>query len=156
MITLSKHENDSITFMMIGIDHFKAVIDEFDYDIGDLVLVELAKVIHSNIKEFDIVARLTGDEFLVALMNRPSIDIVTEIAQKIIDEFAEIKVIVNEETGQILKKTICVGIAKYPDDSNDIDLVLKHADNFLYEAKNKSRSSYAIYTRIEDSSIDLF
>ena len=48
---------------MIGIDHFKAVIDEFDYDVGDKVLIELAKIIHSNIDEFDMVGRLNGDEF---------------------------------------------------------------------------------------------
>ena len=54
---------------MIGIDHFKAVIDEFDYDIGDKVLIELAKIIHSNVNEFDMVGRLNGDEFLVSILN---------------------------------------------------------------------------------------
>ncbi|MEA2050547.1 MAG: GGDEF domain-containing protein, partial [Campylobacterota bacterium] len=105
MITLSKKENNNITFLMIGIDHFKAVIDEFDYDVGDLVLVELAKVIHSKIKEYDIVARLTGDEFLVALVNLPSTTTAQTIAQKIIEKFAKVRVIVNEDTGQALQKT---------------------------------------------------
>ena len=156
MIALSKHEEESITFLMIGIDHFKAVIDEFDYDIGDLVLIELAKVIHSSIKDFDIVARLTGDEFLVALVNSKTPKVAEEVAQNIIDKFADVKIIVNEETGQVLQKTVCIGISSFPNDSDDIDLVLKHADNFLYEAKNKGRSSFAVYTKEEESTIDFF
>ena len=48
---------------MVGIDRFKAIIDEFDYDIGDKVLVNLANTIYNHIGEGDKVARLTGDEF---------------------------------------------------------------------------------------------
>jgi diguanylate cyclase (GGDEF)-like protein len=156
IINLSNEEQENITFLMIGIDHFKAVIDEFDYDIGDKVLIELAKVIHANIKERDIVSRLTGDEFLVALINIPSINTVENIATKIIDDFSKVEVLVNEETEQTLKKTVCIGISSYPNDSEDIDQVLKNADNFLYEAKNKGRSSFCMYSKEEESSIDLF
>ncbi len=156
MMALSKHDCEHVTFLMVGVDHFKAVIEEFDYDIGDLVLVELAKVIHSNIKEFDIVARLTGDEFLVALVNLPEPNVATFVAQKIIDTFAKSKITVDEETGQILQKTVCVGISSYPKDSDDINQVLKYADNFLYEAKNHGRGSYSVYNKVEESSIELF
>jgi len=156
LTTLSNKTEKNIVFFMIGIDHFKAVIDEFDYDIGDKVLVELAKVIHGNIKDFDIVARLTGDEFLVALVNIPSQDEIINIAQKIIDEFAELEIIVDEDTDQKLKKTICIGISSYPSDNEDINQVLKNADTFLYEAKNKGRSQIAVYKKEDVSSIDLF
>jgi diguanylate cyclase (GGDEF)-like protein len=154
--SLSNKEDKTIILMMVGIDRFKAVIDEFDYDIGDKVLVELAKVIFGNIKDFDIVARVTGDEFLIALMDRPDIKDAEETAQKIIEEFAQVEVEVDEEKGQVLKKTCCVGISEYPKDSDDIDQVLKNADMFLYEAKNKGRSSYAVYIKEDESSIDLF
>ncbi len=160
MITLSgskdSMQHQDIAFLMVGVDRFKAVVDEFDYDIGDKVLVELAKVIHAEIKDFDIVARLTGDEFLIALTNQQSVDSAQEIAHKIIDKFAQIEVIVNESTYQILKKTICIGISYYPDDSTDINQVLKNADNFLNEAKNKGRGKIAIFKEEEESSIDLF
>ena len=157
IISLSNNDNDEhITFLMIGIDHFKAVIDEFDYDIGDKVLIELAKVIHGNIKEFDIVARLTGDEFLVALVDLPSPSYAVDIAQKIIDKFADTYVTISEEENRILKKTICIGISSYPNDNEKIDEVLKNADSFLYEAKNKGRSQIAVYKKEELSSIDLF
>jgi len=156
IISLSNTTNKNISFLMIGIDRFKAVIDEFDYDIGDKVLIELAKVIHKTIKDFDIVARLTGDEFLVALINLKSNDEAKNVANKIINEFANTEIIVNEDTKQILKKTICVGISYFPQDSEDINQVLKNADSFLNEAKNKGRSKVAIYKKEENSSIDLF
>jgi diguanylate cyclase (GGDEF)-like protein len=156
IISLSHKEDKNIAFLMVGIDRFKAVIEEFDFDIGDAVLVELAKVIHSEIRDFDIVSRLTGDEFVVALVDVSSIDVATQIAQKIIDKFAQVEVVVNKQTQQTLKKTICIGISLYPDHSDDIQQVLKNADMFLNEAKNKGRSKLAVYKKEEESSINLF
>jgi two-component system cell cycle response regulator len=155
-IALANETEDSITFLMIGIDRFKAVIDEFDYDVGDKVLIELAKVLHSNIKSHDIVARLIGDEFLVALLHVKDPNNASNVAQRIIEKFANTEIVVNEETMQTLKKTICVGIASYPQDGSDIDDVIKNADKSLEEAKNKGRSHYSIYQPDMDSAIDLF
>lgn len=155
-ISLSNDTEDSIVFMMVGVDRFKAVIDEFDYAVGDKVLVELAKVIHSNIKSHDIVARLTGDEFLVALLHKRDINEVIQKAQKIIDKFSKVQIIVNENTKQVLKKTVCIGISSYPKDANGIDEVIKNADKFLQEARNKGRGSYAVYEKSQESTIDLF
>ena len=143
---------------MIGIDHFKAVIDEFNHDVGDKVLVELAKVIHSNVSQFDMVGRLTGDEFLVTLLSTEYEYEVHSLAHKIIAEFAQTEILVNENTKQILKKTICVGVDKYSIiDGKDINEVIKNSDIALYEAKNKGRSTLFNYKdlRIEDT-IDLF
>jgi len=155
IISLSKKQDESISFLMIGIDHFKAVTDEFDYDIGDKVLIELAKVIHSNIDSFDIVARLSGDEFLVALLNKDD-DTSFDIAQKIVNDFANTKIVIDEETQRILQKTICIGVSTYPRDNKDINIVLKDADISLYNAKNMGRSKVVIYKKEDESSIDLF
>lgn len=157
IITLSNKKEENISFLMIGIDAFKAVIEEFDFDIGDKVLVELARVIHKSIDNSDnIVARLTGDEFVIALVNLKSNDEAEHIAKKLVKEFADTKIIVNKETKQVLQKTICVGISSFPQDSEDINQVLKNADNFLNEAKNKGRGKIAIYNEAENSTIDLF
>lgn len=153
---LKGQKKDEITFLMVGIDRFKAVIDEFDFDIGDKVLIKLAKVIHSNIKNKDIVARLTGDEFLVALMNqsdKPEIEI---ICKNMIEQFSKVKVLVNAQTNQTLQKTICIGISLYPKDGDNIDSVIKNADMFLTEAKNKGRGSFSFFEKHKESGIDFF
>ena len=155
-LILSGHESSKISFLMVGIDHFKAVIDEFDYDIGDLVLVELAKIIHSNIKEYDLLARLAGDEFVVALTSNTDYDSTVKIAKKIIADFSEIEVKVDDR-GHTLKKTICIGIDTFDShEKNSIDDIIKNADIALYEAKNKGRSEVIYFQKEQSSTIDLF
>ncbi len=157
-LILSKNKQAHIYFLMIGIDHFKAVIDEFDHNIGDKVLIELAKTIHSNISEFDMVGRLTGDEFLVTLLSTEYEHEVTSLAHKIISDFAQTEILVNEKTNQLLKKTICIGMDKHiVSDKESINETIKNADIALYEAKNKGRSTFFNYEdlRVEDT-IDLF
>jgi diguanylate cyclase (GGDEF)-like protein len=140
---------------MVGIDRFKAVIDEFDYDIGDKVLIELARVIHSNISEFDLVARLSGDEFLVSILSTEKEDEIKDISKKIIEDFAEIEVPINEKAS--LKKTICIGYDKFDATKDTIDQIIKNSDTALYEAKNKGRSSLLAFKDIkEEDNIDLF
>ncbi len=157
-LRLSNNKQNEIYFLMIGIDHFKAVIDEFDYDIADKVLIELAKVIHSNINEFDMVGRLNGDEFLVSILNNASEFQACELAKKIIADFAEISILVNEEKKQTLKKTICVGFEVYRLNSEiTITECIKNADIALYEAKNKGRSQLFKFSDLSaEDTIDLF
>lgn len=157
-LRLSNNTQNEIYFLMIGIDHFKAVIDEFDYDIADKVLIELAKVIHSNINEFDMVGRLNGDEFLVSLVNSSNEYQAEELAKKIISDFAEVSILVNEEKNQILKKTICIGFEVYRIHSDiTITECIKNADIALYEAKNKGRSQLFKFADLSaEDTIDLF
>lgn len=157
-IALSKKDYKSIYFIMIGVDHFKAIIDEFDHDIGDQVLIELAKVIHTNISEFDMVARLSGDEFLISLLSTSNLNDVNKISQNIIEDFSRIKVKVNED-GHTLQKTICIGFDMYENYNieDSIDSTIKNADIALYEAKNKGRSQFFNFADLDESdSIDLF
>lgn len=155
-IALSYQEKKHISFLMIGIDRFKAIIEEFDYDIADKVLIELAKVIHKEIKEFDIVARVIGDEFLVALVDLQSPTEAITVANRIVKEFAQRKIVVDELNKHVLQKTVCVGISSFPEDSQNINQVLKNADNFLAQAKIKGRGKVAVYFKSKKSSIDLF
>jgi two-component system, cell cycle response regulator len=157
-LRLSNNTRDEIYFLMVGIDHFKAVIDEFDYDIADKVLIELAKVIHSNINEFDMVGRLNGDEFLVSVLNNASEYQTEEIAKKIISDFAEVNILINEEKNHFLKKTICIGFEVYRLNSDTtITDCIKNADIALYEAKNKGRSQLFKFSDLSaEDTIDLF
>ena len=157
-LRLSNNTQNEIYFLMIGIDHFKAVIDEFDYDIADKVLIELAKIIHSNINEFDMVGRLNGDEFLVSILNNVNESQACELAKKIISDFAEVNIVVNEQTKQTLKKTVCIGFEIYKIHS-DITITdcIKNADIALYEAKNKGRSELFKFSELSvEDTIELF
>lgn len=156
MLPLARREDKKVAFLMVGIDHFKAVIDEFDYEIGDKVLVELAAVLKETIRTSDIVVRLEGDEFLVVLHNVMNEENAFMVANKIIETFKEKKVVVNATTNQTLMKTLCIGISMFPNDSLDMDQLLKNADIGMYEARNEGRNKVKLFAATKPDDIELF
>lgn len=156
-IRLLESEQNEMYLLMIGIDRFKAIIDEFNYEIGDKVLIELARVIHSNISEFDMVGRLDADTFLVSLNDSNEIQ-ACNIAKKIISDFSEIDILVDKRSGQTLKKTICIGLERYlPNYKISLDDSIKNADTALYEARNKGRGQFFKFSDLKsEDNIELF
>ncbi|MFX4218779.1 GGDEF domain-containing protein [Aliarcobacter butzleri] len=156
-IRLLESEQNEMYLLMIGIDRFKAIIDEFNYEIGDKVLIELARVIHSNISEFDMVGRLDADTFLVSLNDCNEIQ-ACNIAKKIISDFSEIDILVDKRSGQTLKKTICIGLERYlPNYKISLDDSIKNADTALYEARNKGRGQFFKFSDLKsEDNIELF
>lgn len=151
-LKLSNNKQNEIFLLMIGIDRFKAVVDEFNYEIADKVLIELARVIHSNINEFDIVGRLETDTFLVSILSNDDENQACEVAKKIISDFSKARVIVNEETRQTLQKTVSIGFEKFVLNSNmSLDDAIKNADIALIEAKNKGRGEFLKFSKINSS-----
>ena len=151
-LKLSNNKQNEIFLLMIGIDRFKAVVDEFNYEIADKVLIELARVIHSNINEFDIVGRLETDTFLVSILSNDDENQACEVAKKIISDFSKARVIVNEETRQTLQKTVSIGFEKFVLNSNmSLDDAIKNADITLVEAKNKGRGEFLKFSKINSS-----
>ena len=151
-LKLSNNKQNEIFLLMIGIDRFKAVVDEFNYEIADKVLIELARVIHSNINEFDIVGRLETDTFLVSILSNDDENQACEVAKKIISDFSKARVIVNEVTRQTLQKTVSIGFEKFVLNSNmSLDDAIKNADIALVEAKNKGRGEFLKFSKINSS-----
>ena len=154
-LPLTHRENKKIAFLKVGIDHFKAVIDEFDYMTGDKVLKELAKSLEHSVRESDIVARVESDEFLIILHNIINENNAIMIADKVINNFKNVKVIVDEVTNQTLMKTVCTGISIYPDDADRIEEIFRSSDIALYEARNKGRSQSFKFQKDADT-LELF
>ncbi|MDN5043087.1 GGDEF domain-containing protein [Aliarcobacter butzleri] len=156
LFSLSNRKQEKIAFLRISIDHFKAVIDEFNYKIGDKVIKVLSKTIKSSIRESDTVIRMTNDGHLIILPNITNSDNAVLVANKLIDKFSKEKIVVNEDTKQTLMKTICVGITIYPDDGVDIDTIIRKSDIALYEAKNMGRSTVFVFNEEETNKVELF
>jgi len=156
LLSLSTREDKKIAFVKIGIDHFKAVIDEFDYEMGDKVLKALADSLKNSLRESDIVIKISNDEFLVILLNILSDTNAVMIAEKLISNFSNEKVLVNEDSQQVLMKTICGGISIFPDNATTIDEIIKKSDIALYEARNKGRNKVFLFNDEETNKIELF
>ena len=147
-------EGNTIAVLMLDMDHFKAVNDEYGHDIGDKVLKELAQILTENVRESDLVVRFGGEEFIILLVGIANKEDALTVANKI-----RIKVSENEidvYAGSKLRKTISIGMSMFPDSSNTFDGALKNADIALYEAKKRGRNQVVVYEENQKSSVDLF
>lgn len=154
MLPLAKREKHVIGFLSIGIDRFKAVIEEFSYDVGEDVLIKLAHLLVKEVRTSDIVIHLEADEFLIVLPNVDNINNAGLIAEKLVDKFSKIEFLLEDDA--ILKKTICAGVTLYPNDSATIEDILKNSDLSLLEARNTGRSKVFLYSKESSSSLELF
>jgi two-component system, cell cycle response regulator len=156
LLSISNREQKKIAFIKIGIDQFKAVIDEFDYEVGDKVLKALATTLKDSIRESDLVIKISNDEFLVILQNIINENNAILISQKLIENFSKKEVLINEQTKQILMKTICGGVSIYPDNATTLDEIIKKSDIALYEARNRGRSQVFMFSEEDTNKIDFF
>jgi len=133
----------------IDLDNFKQVNDTLGHNAGDMVLIECAKRIRSAIRKSDIFGRLGGDEFLLIVEEVKSSDNLLHLADKIN------KVISEPFYIEDLKYNISasIGIAIFPNDSDDKEELLEYADMAMYQAKEKGKNRYQFYSDILDRKI---
>ncbi|WP_417332608.1 GGDEF domain-containing protein [Halarcobacter sp.] len=154
MLPQVKRDGTNIALLMLDMDHFKAVNDEYGHDIGDKVLKELARILNETVRESDIIIRYGGEEFMILLMGVNSDEDALSVARKIGDKVRENEIDVY--AGNKLKKTVSLGLSMYPEDSTSFETVIKNADIALYEAKNSGRDKVVRFKEEQVSSVDLF
>ena len=140
LIKKSKHNNSQFWVLYLDVDEFKAVNDDLGHDVGDAVLKETASRLTSVSRDIDVVARLSGDEFCVLIPNEGSIK-EAEIPERYINKINEPM----ELSSRKLTLTSSIGIARYPDDAEDISLLMKAADTALYAAKGLGKNQHVFY-----------
>ena len=132
----------TMALFFIDLDRFKQVNDSLGHDVGDLLLIDVAKRLQSVLREGDTVARLGGDEFVVLLESFHNIEDVSHIAQKIIDQI--------DQPIRLGKNTVSIspsiGIALYPEDAQNHTDLLKSADVAMYHAKEAGRNNFQYFT----------
>ena len=138
----AQRKDETYSVMMLDVDFFKAVNDTYGHDIGDKVIVELAKVLKDNIRSADLAIRYGGEEFVVMLHNATD-EGTLAVAHKIHQAFASI--VFDVGGGQNMQKTISIGIAKFPTDGDTIWKSIKFADTALYVAKTTGRNKIVEY-----------
>lgn len=141
-LCILKHEQTRITrnreplaIALCDVDHFKKINDQYGHNAGDAVLVELAKLFATNLREQDCVARWGGEEFLFIFPQTLAKN-ANVIAEKIKNKLQDH--VVNYE-GEKIKVTVSMGIEQLNDNQN-IDELINNADKYLYQAKNAGRN----------------
>ncbi|MEW8000998.1 MAG: EAL domain-containing protein [Candidatus Thiodiazotropha endolucinida] len=139
----ARRENTSIALLFLDLDRFKTVNDTLGHPVGDQVLLEVSKRMNQIIRASDTLARLGGDEFVLLLEEQTDAQHAAVVARKLIDLFSRPMIIGEHE----LVVTASIGITLYPNDGDDSDKLIRHADRAMYEAKQQGRNTYRFFTR---------
>lgn len=152
-IASAKRHQNKFALMFLDLDRFKYINDTYGHHIGDEVLCQSAVRIRECVRDSDVVAkanydadnrvaRLAGDEFTVLLDDVGRVEQVAEIAQRLIQAFSE-PFLINDK---FLHISISMGITLFPDDGNNVQTLLQHADVAMYHAKEKGRNNYQFFS----------
>jgi diguanylate cyclase (GGDEF)-like protein len=138
-IAYAKRERKKFSVMFLDLDNFKEVNDKFGHDIGDRLLQGVAKRFSKVLRKTDTICRLGGDEFIILLprLVQPkenTVDVVRKIFSSLGEPFSigENQIYVNTS----------IGIALYPDDGEEGEILIKSADKAMYLAKKEGLNNY--------------
>jgi len=142
IFNLAKRDTKDLSLIMIDIDDFKNVNDTYGHKVGDDVIIELANILLETQRKSDIICRYGGEEFVILLSNT-SIDGANTVAQKLREDVEQSIVLL--EDNRELKYTISLGVSQVNiQKETSIELVLKRADDALYEAKKSGKNKVCI------------
>jgi two-component system, cell cycle response regulator len=127
-----------LAFLIMDIDHFKAVNDGHGHDIGDEVLREFAGRIGANVRGIDLACRYGGEEFVV-VMPDTDMDFAYTVAERLRKSVEQTPFVISRAPGK-LSVTISIGIAGSEGNTDSADALLRRADQALYRAKREGRN----------------
>lgn len=140
-ISMMMRSGEPLTMLLVGIDQFKSINDAVGHQVGDSLLVEMARRLGGSVREQDTVARLGGKEFVVLLPGTPS-DGAAYLAANLLSKFAEPYHLGSHE----LNLTASIGVASYPDNGNDFETLLKASEIAMHRAQAKGRNTFQFYS----------
>ncbi len=140
-IAAARRQQSQFAVMFLDLDLFKNINDTLGHDVGDKLLKAVSTRFAHCIRAGDTIARMGGDEFTLLLHDVPGPDQAIRIAQKLQSMLAE-PIRVNDSQ---LFVTASIGISLFPNDGQDAQTLLKHADVAMYRAKEQGRNGYQLY-----------
>lgn len=142
-IKYGARENDRGALILLDLDRFKQINDQWGHNVGDKVLIEIAKRMKTMVRAVDLLARLGGDEFLICLREQPSDQALHNFLLRLVDIIS-----VNIDLGDGISDNVgvSIGVVQFPKDGTDITELLQKADLALYEVKHNGRNGYCIYS----------
>lgn len=131
--------------LMIDLDNFKQVNDQYGHQCGDRVLADFARELQRIFHSGDLLGRIGGDEFLILMKETPAPAIVQEKAARILTCLGSVRY------GRPL--TCSIGIALFPSDGREFDLLFSRADQAMYAAKRQGKNAFCFYHTLPDDKL---
>ena len=141
-IHFANRNGSKVAILFIDLDYFKTVNDTLGHDVGDRILVQVAKRLSSVFRETDTVARFGGDEFVAVIPDVRDLKDVVQVAERILSLFST----PFEANGEDIYLSASVGIAVYPDNGENPTELIKNADMAMYRAKEEGKSNFSFFT----------
>ncbi|MCW8829657.1 MAG: diguanylate cyclase [Gammaproteobacteria bacterium] len=139
----SRRSQTRTAFLFLDLDGFKPINDALGHAVGDAVLKTVAAKLTGCVRDSDTVARYGGDEFVVLLSGLRELGEAQEVAQKILRHIAEPMRIDGEEC----QVGSSIGISVYPDDGESVEVLIKRADQAMYQAKEHGKGCAEFFHR---------
>ena len=137
-VNLAKRSKVGLALLFLDLDRFKQVNDTLGHHVGDMLLKSVAERLRQCVRESDTAARLGGDEFTVLLYDLREREDIGRVAEKIIESIS----MPYELEGHDIHIGVSIGIARFSDDTENEDKLMKLADKAMYAAKSAGRNTY--------------
>lgn len=148
-VALAGRNRQSVALLFLDLDNFKSVNDSLGHGVGDLLLCDVANRLLSVLRASDTVSRQGGDEFLIVMGGVHDRETIAATAATLVDRLSAPFHLEGMEIGA----TCSVGVAVYPEDGDDFDTLLKHADMAMYRAKDSGRNAFRFYDAQMNSNV---
>jgi diguanylate cyclase (GGDEF)-like protein len=145
-IAQTKRERKMLAVCYLDLDGFKFINDTMGHQAGDQVLIETAQRIGRMLRESDTVARLGGDEFVVLLPNLHHQQECITTLNRLLETIA-LPIYIQDQACLV---TASIGVSIFPDDDSEQDLLLRHADQAMYIAKQSGKNRYHLFDLMHD------
>ena len=138
----AKNSGAVLAVLFLDLDRFKHVNDSRGHETGDKLLKTVAQRIRSTIRAEDLVVRMGGDEFVVVMKGVKNTAQVSDAAERINQALGAPMVV----EGRTLVTTVSIGVALYPHDGIDMGELLRHSDTAMYQAKDRGRNNFQLFS----------
>ena len=139
----------TLSLMIIDIDFFKQINDNYGHQIGDWALQEVSRVIRTGLRQTDVPCRFGGDEMVIMLPSTNSEESKV-IAKRLKERINALTLPTKYTGGEEIHISISQGIATFPSDASSTEELFDRADKALYVVKQNGRGSFAVYREVAD------
>jgi diguanylate cyclase (GGDEF)-like protein len=139
-----KSGQSKIAVLFVDLDNFKYINDSYGHNIGDMVLIEIAHILKTNLRKDDLVIRSGGDEFWLMISNVRSESDTLSVLEKIRERLKQ-PLYIEDHTIYIQAS---IGVSHYPESGKSLHEIIHHADKAMYQAKQEKDgyTRWVLYT----------
>jgi len=148
-LTQCQRRGLSVAVVYLDLDGFKTINDTHGHGVGDELLVALAHRMKGALRNGDTLARIGGDEFVAVLVDLEAVADAEPVLQRLLQAAADPV----EVAAHRLQVSASIGVTVYPQDGSEVDLLLRHADQAMYQAKQTGKNRYHLFDVAQDTAV---